>query len=617
MELIESLKKHFKYLYLFSAICFLLVGAGSLIKYVISTIAFICIILFPIKFKPLKEIRIQSYIGTILILLFVWMLDSRDLYLALIFEIFMSSIFILYTIDLLADVLEQIEYKNTNELSNAVSVNKLELLVISLTSIVTMTLFSTASPLYKICYWNDSNCFMTVGRGILHGLVPYRDLFEHKGPYLFFIHSLASLISEHSFLGVYIIEVVMCFTYLLFTWKTLKLFYIPKTYSLILIPMVSICLYSSVAFHLGDSAEELCFPLLAIIVYIALKANIKNDLPSNKETLFIGLITGFLFFVKFNFVAMVLGYLLYVVVSSCYRKQLKKLPIKILMFLAGFFVALIPAFIYFLANNAVPIFLESYFYNNLFLYSTGYGPSSVSLIQHISSIFSISMILNKYVYQGLILTTIFMAATKRRHFVLFAFLFMPMFLILYIPTTHMFYYNFILSGVITCSIIPLAIGLDKIFEKSKFKFAPIISLCLVAAGIIVTITSNPNLTLINQPDDVIPQIKFAKEINAKENATILTYDVVDDGFYLYSDTLPNCRAFAYMTIVDFIPELVEEQDNMIANSEFDFIITRSDEYEWDNYEIIDELPITNNRQAGTADPKHPDGITYYLYAIKE
>ena len=55
---------------------------------------------------------------------------------------------------------------------------------------------SKSSPLYPMNDWVDVNCFFTVGRGITHGMVPYLDLYEQKGPLIYFLYALAALISE-------------------------------------------------------------------------------------------------------------------------------------------------------------------------------------------------------------------------------------------------------------------------------------------------------------------------------------------------------------------------------------------------------------------------------------
>ena len=80
-----------------------------------------------------------------------------------------------------------------------------------------------SSFLYPINDWNDSNCFFTVGKGMMQGKVPYRDLFEQKGPLLYFIHGLASLISFDSFLGVFFFEILSFGIFLWFSYRIIFL----------------------------------------------------------------------------------------------------------------------------------------------------------------------------------------------------------------------------------------------------------------------------------------------------------------------------------------------------------------------------------------------------------
>ncbi|MBQ4436722.1 MAG: hypothetical protein II879_11600 [Clostridia bacterium] len=51
-----------------------------------------------------------------------------------------------------------------------------------LVSFAVLTVCSKNSILYPMNDWVDVNCFFTVGRGITHGLVSYRDLYDQKGP---------------------------------------------------------------------------------------------------------------------------------------------------------------------------------------------------------------------------------------------------------------------------------------------------------------------------------------------------------------------------------------------------------------------------------------------------
>ena len=64
-----------------------------------------------------------------------------------------------------------------------------------LAAFLTITVCSKSSFLYPFNDWVDVNCFFTVGRGILHGLTPYRDLYEQKGPLTYLLFALAAAVS--------------------------------------------------------------------------------------------------------------------------------------------------------------------------------------------------------------------------------------------------------------------------------------------------------------------------------------------------------------------------------------------------------------------------------------
>ena len=75
-------------------------------------------------------------------------------------------------------------------------------------------LCSMSSPLYPINIWDDANCLLTVGRAMRAGKVLYRDIYEQKGPLLYFAHWVAACVSEDSFFGVYLLESLCVFGFL-------------------------------------------------------------------------------------------------------------------------------------------------------------------------------------------------------------------------------------------------------------------------------------------------------------------------------------------------------------------------------------------------------------------
>ena len=91
-------------------------------------------------------------------------------------------------------------------------------------SCIGITICSECSFLYPMNYWVDANAFFTVGKSMLHGLVPYLDLFEQKGPILYFIYMIGAFISEKSFIGVYSLEIISYSITLYYLSKVIRLY---------------------------------------------------------------------------------------------------------------------------------------------------------------------------------------------------------------------------------------------------------------------------------------------------------------------------------------------------------------------------------------------------------
>ena len=139
-------------------------------------------------------------------------------------------------------------------------------------AVLTLLFSSECSPLYPINDWVDPNCFLTVGKGILEGKVPYRDLYEQKGPYVYFLHALCALISGDSFFGVWLAEIAAAFFFLWSVSKILCLYGIENLkIRAAIAALVGATVYFSFAFSTGDSVEEFALPIFSWVVYLTLK----------------------------------------------------------------------------------------------------------------------------------------------------------------------------------------------------------------------------------------------------------------------------------------------------------------------------------------------------------
>ena len=131
------------------------------------------------------------------------------------------------------------------------------------------------SPLYDHWYGCDASFFTLVGRGMLSGMVPYRDFYDLKGPYFFFIQALGQFIGR-GHLGIYILQVIALYASLVLIYKLARL-YISQGKALgvivfFLLPYISLMWG-------GNCLEEFALPLNLFAIWLNVRAFL---VPENK-----------------------------------------------------------------------------------------------------------------------------------------------------------------------------------------------------------------------------------------------------------------------------------------------------------------------------------------------
>ena len=490
----------------------------------------------------------------------------------------------------------------SKELNAKGKLTKQELAILIISSLVTITFVSASSPLYPFNPWDDANCFFTLGRGIIHGMVPYRDLYEQKGPLLYFIYALAALITEKSFIGAWIAECIMASLFAIFSWKTAKLFTDPPKFAISIIPLFLGLTYSTRLFNFGGNAEELCFPLLTIALYFGLKAIVNgNGLPSKKEALICGVITAALFWIKYTFIGFMIGFCLYILVIAIKQKDFKMLWALVWRFLTGFLILSAPILIYFAANGSLTYLWEAYFYNNMFLYHAAEGKTTLSnmpVIKHIYiPLYAVVVMSVKYPKFGimLLLSIISVFFIKKEYRKKAVFLFVITLCLslgfVFTKSSFIYYYIYIEACFFCLILIPVIKGLNlltKTFKQNPGFMQGIVSVMFVIFYL-VTLLLSKNIYLIFENKDCLAQFRYAETINETPDAKILTYDVMDAGFYTAAGLMPSNRFFCYLNIESSYSAILEEQNGLIEAGYFDYIVTSiSCEADWDNYVLVRE-----------------------------
>lgn len=228
-----------------------------------------------------------------------------------------------------------------------------QLSIISISIIFLLIYSSSTSPLSHF-YGYDSSFFILVGNGIKNGLLPYKDFFDMKGPYLFIIEWVGQLLSDGR-TGAFLIQVINMIITLNLVTKIIQL--ITKNDSFIIsfvkeIITIGCCLFiMTFTFEYGNLTEEFSLPPLLLSLYIALK-NININTFDKSYThpvycsLIYGICFGYLVFIRLTNAAFIGSIILTVLINLIINKQYKNILHCACTFICGLLISFVPILLY-------------------------------------------------------------------------------------------------------------------------------------------------------------------------------------------------------------------------------------------------------------------------------
>ncbi len=225
------------------------------------------------------------------------------------------------------------------------------LFIVSTTHLLLFSFWT--SPLYRLWYGCDASFFTLVGRGILEGKVPYRDFFDLKGPYFFFIEALGQLMA-HDRLGAFLIQIPFAYASLVLIYEISLLFVSKKKAVFVMI----VYLWGNITtLWGGNTLEEFALPLSLACLYLVLRHIVKEHLtfaefPISTITI-TGAVLGFDILSKISVGAPVLGIIAAILFSDICEKDFRRLILHIVYTVLGASFAALPVIIYFGMNSAL------------------------------------------------------------------------------------------------------------------------------------------------------------------------------------------------------------------------------------------------------------------------
>ncbi|MDP2527700.1 hypothetical protein [Maribacter dokdonensis] len=443
-------------------------------------------------------------------------------------------------------------------------------------------LFATkSSPIFPLNDWVDANAIFTVGKSMMDGKVVYKDIFEQKGPTLYLIHGLGSLISHNDFLGIFIMEVIAFSIFLFFARKTFSL-YLNAGFSNLATVLLAFFMVNISNFVHGDSAEEYCIPLLGASMFYLMR-HLKNGskaIMSFRALLLNGFFAGSVIWIKYSMIGFWFGWMLVILLTLALEKNVLRMIQASFIFLFGMVLSGIPWFIYFYSVDGLSSFIDVYFITNIKYYASSNG-----ILMNLVTI--IGKIILVYFKQNPIFGIIFLVGTfgffltKKvesngivKLGVLIPFLFL--FLSVYGGGIRLDYYfqiftPFIFMGILfILKVIPGNL-IDLVKNKTKY--------LLVSTVVLLCICLNffhHNVYMRNYSKNDLFQYQFAEYMNRYSNPTLLNYMFLDMGVYNTADIEPITYYYMKHNFdYDIYPFDVDALNAYVQNREVDFVVLRA------------------------------------------
>ena len=235
------------------------------------------------------------------------------------------------------------------------------LVVIFLTSCYT-------SPLYPDYYGYDSAIFSLLGKGITEGKNLYTELFDHKGPMIFFINALGFSLGGH--LGIWGLQCLFGLVSLFLLYYTGKMLRRTESYTslweclLIFIAGYAVFFYT---FQRGNLTEEYSLPFISCALFLLVKYALhteKDPLHPPVYSVLYGICLAYLAFLRLNNSVTICAGILAVAIYLIYKKEYQNLLWNLLFGIMGILLIAVPVLVYFHQNNSLEEMIYATFLHN-------------------------------------------------------------------------------------------------------------------------------------------------------------------------------------------------------------------------------------------------------------
>ena len=454
-----------------------------------------------------------------------------------------------------------------------------------------------SSPFYNGITHNDSSVFQIIGNGLLKNKIPYKDLFDHKGPIVYVINALALLINKN--IGLYILELILLYIGTIYMYKTSKLMLKP------ILSLSVCCIYEMLIFIViigGNFTEEYEIIFSSIALFYMMKILYQGDIKSKKNWIFIGVTFAINFLIKPSYISIWIAFGIATLIYLIKNRKINELVIGVLYIILGIVIIFIPIIIYMISKNCVNDFLYAYFTLNM-------KYSKSTMIERFDAFKRLIMYRGYFYFFILtLMNNIIILFTKKvdNKLKIFATLFFLITLLLASYAANV-YIHYLIQYALCMSLEVIIVMSILDIKDNIIPF--LIILCTVLYASYMTATYNGICSLDAKMGNYIKECLDQIKTNIDEDDAILVLGN-QPYYYIYLEKEPNFKYFFQTPIVLYNRDIEYETQNYIIDKKPKVIILECDNIMEKYFKVETKNIIENNYQ------KYNDKILKY-YVLKE
>lgn len=219
------------------------------------------------------------------------------------------------------------------------------------------------SPLYHPIPNRDSGVFLYTGWEITQGNVPYRDVWDHKPPMIFFLNALGLYLSGNSLWGVWALELICLILAAVVGFRLInrRFGFVPAVISsilwLITLPFV---------IEGGNRTTDYALPFQFLSFWLF--SEYFDQQNFKKAGFFLGITAAILFFLKQTLIGIILSVFIALFLIRLQERRLRQFFVEVAAIFSGIAIVTLVLIGYFFINHAL-----SDFWSAAFLFNFNYS----------------------------------------------------------------------------------------------------------------------------------------------------------------------------------------------------------------------------------------------------